>query len=205
VKRQIDYEPYLQSAQWSRRRAAWIKRNGPYCRACFKRKGRMELHHLTYVRLGHEHDSDLILLYPVHHERVTVAWKHAQCRLFFRSSLASVTWREIHAVRKERNSRYKPKPKSLGRIAWELIRVSALGLGRFAYRSRALRWVLWRPAACAMRHQSDFCSLRPRHHGLERLDREPHAGHLSGLAALKEDADFIDTYSIGNRGPVVRH
>jgi hypothetical protein len=123
LKRQIDYETYIRSPQWSRRRAAWIKRNGPYCRACFTRQGRMELHHLTYVRLGHERDSDLILFCPAHHERVTVAWQRAQRSLFFRPSLASVTWREIHAIRKERNPNYKPKPKSLARIAWELIRL----------------------------------------------------------------------------------
>jgi hypothetical protein len=83
----------------------------------------MELHHLTYVRLGHERDSDLILLCPAHHERVTVAWQRARRSLFFRPSLASVTWREIHAIRKERKPNYKPKPKSLARIAWELIRL----------------------------------------------------------------------------------
>ena len=62
-------------------------------------------------------------LCPEHHERITIAFRAARRRLFFRTSSFDVTWREVHAICKERNPKYQPKPNSLWRMAWELIRV----------------------------------------------------------------------------------
>lgn len=55
------YLQYINSAAWSERRAEWLDRNGAYCRDC-DAVGKLDLHHLTYVRLGREQDEDLVSL-----------------------------------------------------------------------------------------------------------------------------------------------
>jgi hypothetical protein len=125
VRRHVDYHDYINSAQWHRRRAAWLRKHGGWCRACYRKGGEVELHHLTYARLGRERDDDLMALCRTPcHERVTAACRRSRHALIFRRSMASVTWDVVHQIRKERNPKYRPKPKnkSLWRIAWELIR-----------------------------------------------------------------------------------
>jgi len=49
---------YLRSAHWRARRARAIARAGGSCERCGK-PGRLEVHHVTYERLGRERDRDL--------------------------------------------------------------------------------------------------------------------------------------------------
>jgi 5-methylcytosine-specific restriction endonuclease McrA len=70
---------YLSSRQWRRRRAAWFKRNGGYCRACGY-TGRLDLHHKTYERLGHEYDRDLVALCRFHHRQAHIAYDSGKYR-----------------------------------------------------------------------------------------------------------------------------
>jgi hypothetical protein len=57
----LDYNTYIQSQRWRERRKAFFK-NHPYrCEGCGRRKG-VELHHLSYERLGSELDEDLVPL-----------------------------------------------------------------------------------------------------------------------------------------------
>jgi hypothetical protein len=57
------YDEFLRSPLWRRRRDAWIRKDGPFCRAC-GRKGLLDVHHLEHVEgmLGNEPDSVLIAL-----------------------------------------------------------------------------------------------------------------------------------------------
>ena len=120
-----EYQAYIRSSHWRRRRTAFLRKHGRWCVGCYRKGGTLEVHHLTYRRLGHERDSDLMALCPKPcHERVTVACRRARRALIFRRSIASVTWREVNAIRKERNPNYRrqAKNKSFARIAWGLVR-----------------------------------------------------------------------------------
>jgi len=55
------YIDYLSSPRWIEFRSRIIAKRGPYCEDCGV-LGRVQLHHLTYTRLGREHDSDVKLL-----------------------------------------------------------------------------------------------------------------------------------------------
>jgi 5-methylcytosine-specific restriction endonuclease McrA len=54
------YTRYIRSPRWHRRRDAIIESRG-VCENCGSRE-RLQVHHLTYSRLGHEADADLVLL-----------------------------------------------------------------------------------------------------------------------------------------------
>lgn len=72
------YDAYLVSDTWRARRkawyTAWLTRCGtpPACLVC-DREWRLRsghLHHLTYERLGHEDDDDLVPLCARHHRQL---------------------------------------------------------------------------------------------------------------------------------------
>jgi hypothetical protein len=62
------YDWYLRSEAWQRRRRAALERAGWRCRACGQRGGSLDVHHLTYCRLGHELPEDLCVLCRRCHE-----------------------------------------------------------------------------------------------------------------------------------------
>ena len=72
------YDAYLVSDAWRDRRkawyAAWLTRCGtpPACLVCDEEWSLSSghLHHLTYERLGHEYDKDLVPLCASHHRRL---------------------------------------------------------------------------------------------------------------------------------------
>lgn len=78
INRRAGYATYLTSKGWKTRRrawyAAWLTAHGtpPLCLVCDRtwspRTG--HLHHLTYVRLGREHDEDLVPLCAPAHRRL---------------------------------------------------------------------------------------------------------------------------------------
>jgi 5-methylcytosine-specific restriction endonuclease McrA len=56
--RSADYEDYIRSAKWRQLRWAAMDRSGRCCERC-QADLAVEVHHLTYERLGHERADDL--------------------------------------------------------------------------------------------------------------------------------------------------
>ena len=54
-----EYEAYLQSTAWKLRRAGILRRAAGTCECC-KHYAPNEVHHVTYARIGHELDTDLM-------------------------------------------------------------------------------------------------------------------------------------------------
>ena len=54
------YRDYMISPQWAAKRKAAVARAGNTCQRCGRRNCRIEIHHLTYVRLGQERPEDLV-------------------------------------------------------------------------------------------------------------------------------------------------
>ena len=61
------YEAVLRSARWKNMRLDLIKLTGGVCERCQKASTDLQLHHLTYERLGAERRSDVHLLCFVCH------------------------------------------------------------------------------------------------------------------------------------------
>jgi len=55
------YLAYIRSAAWRARRERALRLAGYRCQVCGE-GGRLEVHHRTYERLGHEADADLTVL-----------------------------------------------------------------------------------------------------------------------------------------------
>lgn len=69
-RRGSDYSAYMQSEDWRERRREWYS-GGWYRCVCCWRHGRLELHHVTYRRLGRELDKDLLPLCRGCHDKVS--------------------------------------------------------------------------------------------------------------------------------------
>jgi len=61
VARKVDYEQYIHSEEWDRKRQWALTYWGYKCATCFT-SNNLEVHHRTYERLGHELITDLIVL-----------------------------------------------------------------------------------------------------------------------------------------------
>ena len=67
----MTYEQYLRSPEWRRKREQRLRLDGYVCQKCGKtsKEYRLEVHHLTYERLGHERMEDLqtlcVLCHPI--------------------------------------------------------------------------------------------------------------------------------------------
>jgi 5-methylcytosine-specific restriction endonuclease McrA len=66
--RQLDYDDYLLTPHWQRKRAAKLRQSGYKCERCRYPYG-LEVHHLTYEHLGCEPLSDLVTLCRRCHQR----------------------------------------------------------------------------------------------------------------------------------------
>lgn len=64
----MPYAEYLKSDKWKRKRAAALKSAGNRCRDCGS-TSHLQVHHLTYARIGRERKTDLIVLCRSCHER----------------------------------------------------------------------------------------------------------------------------------------
>jgi len=67
--RRISYAAYIVSDRWKAFRLRILKKRGNKCEECAARTG-LEVHHLTYERLGHEKASDVKVLCGFHHSLV---------------------------------------------------------------------------------------------------------------------------------------
>lgn len=61
------YDAYLRSSEWRRIRDGALRRAGWKCTRCQSTQ-KLEVHHLTYVRLGSERPDDLLVLCKICHE-----------------------------------------------------------------------------------------------------------------------------------------
>lgn len=68
-----EYHAYLKSPAWKARRLELIAVRGAKCEICAS-KGKLHLHHLTYVRLYDELDTDLAVLCDECHMAVHGKW-----------------------------------------------------------------------------------------------------------------------------------
>jgi 5-methylcytosine-specific restriction endonuclease McrA len=59
--RRWQYRRYLRSAHWQKTRLDAVRRAGYRCERCGA-GGRLEVHHRTYARIGHERPGDLAAL-----------------------------------------------------------------------------------------------------------------------------------------------
>ena len=57
-----EYELYVKTDCWQIRRDTYISRYGPACEVCENAIDGLDVHHLTYERLGIELDDDLMAL-----------------------------------------------------------------------------------------------------------------------------------------------
>jgi len=64
----MPYQEYLQTPEWHAKRHLALKRAGYKCQKCYH-QDRLEVHHLTYERRGHELPSDLMVLCRTCHEK----------------------------------------------------------------------------------------------------------------------------------------
>lgn len=63
------YEDYLRSKRWLRRRQQYARTHPKQCAVCHATE-RLQLHHVTYAHLGHEHNADLRWLCDLCHSTV---------------------------------------------------------------------------------------------------------------------------------------
>ena len=70
--RSREYEAVMQSSGWRRRRAHAIRRAGGRCQQCGS-GGPLDVHHTTYIHLGHERPYELAVLCPGCHRRAHAA------------------------------------------------------------------------------------------------------------------------------------
>lgn len=73
-----EYSSYIESSEWAKKRELIKQRDGYACWLCscgikaLKKEGKwLEVHHLTYARLGHEYSMDLITLCSTCHDELT--------------------------------------------------------------------------------------------------------------------------------------
>lgn len=71
----LDYGRYLATAEWRRRRDAKLRTAHWACECCGAKRN-LQVHHLTYERLGREWDQDLEVLCRDCHEREHVRQMH---------------------------------------------------------------------------------------------------------------------------------
>src|SRR6478735_8882859 len=70
------YKRYLKSPAWARKRQQVFEFYGKRCYVCKTRKGPIQVHHLTYRRLGNELMADVRpLCFTCHREIGRLHWK----------------------------------------------------------------------------------------------------------------------------------
>lgn len=92
------YRDYITSDEWKWFREEYYKTHKKECRACGS-KIRVNLHHKTYKRLGHERLADVVPLCEYHHTEL-----HKKVRKN-KLNLWTATEEYIRNVRKVRNSK----------------------------------------------------------------------------------------------------
>jgi 5-methylcytosine-specific restriction endonuclease McrA len=78
----VNYRDYINSPRWEAFRRRWYQSSGlpKACLGCRESFGTMELHHVTYERLGTEWLNDVVPLCPRCHEAFHERFSSNQCR-----------------------------------------------------------------------------------------------------------------------------
>lgn len=63
------YGEYLRSPEWKERRDRIVKRDRSQCQSCAS-KSQLQVHHMTYERIGNENDGDLVTVCHACHQRI---------------------------------------------------------------------------------------------------------------------------------------
>ncbi len=63
------YKEYLDSEDWKKLKSKIIKRDGGVCQGCFESRP-LDVHHLTYDRIGEELGTDLVSLCRYCHDKI---------------------------------------------------------------------------------------------------------------------------------------
>jgi hypothetical protein len=66
IKAYNSYAEYLASEEWAKLKEIKLKQSDNRCQVCYK-KGKLHIHHRTYIRIFHEKLSDLTALCPTCH------------------------------------------------------------------------------------------------------------------------------------------
>jgi 5-methylcytosine-specific restriction endonuclease McrA len=69
LTRKQEYRVYLMSPKWKDFRKGIIRKRGRKCENCGQTHGKIDLHHLTYIRIFNELPEDVQLLCRVCHEK----------------------------------------------------------------------------------------------------------------------------------------
>ena len=82
TERQLEYREYLLSDHWAQFKARILNKRGPQCEQCGTAKGPIDVHHLTYERLGQELVTDVEVLcrncHQKRHDKPRVELNHAR-------------------------------------------------------------------------------------------------------------------------------
>ena len=62
------YQAHMKSSRWKNTRHALFRLRGKKCEACGSNHPSLEVHHITYERLGHERFADLKIVCKAYHE-----------------------------------------------------------------------------------------------------------------------------------------
>jgi len=89
------YRAYLKSKKWEQKRLQVFKHYGKRCYACLTYKGPIQVHHLSYDKVGHEPITDLMPLCKDCHKEVTRIYRSNG-----RRGLRRVTMEYVVAKRK---------------------------------------------------------------------------------------------------------
>lgn len=103
----VDYRRYIRSPEWKARRKDLLRARGATCEICGG-GGRLHIHHLTYVRLFDELDSDLSILCDECHMAVHNRWSMVRKRAADRA--VKDRRKQIEAWRKALRKRESAKP-----------------------------------------------------------------------------------------------
>jgi len=66
----LPYRKYLETEHWQQKRLEALRAEGYKCHLCQGNNRELHVHHLTYIRLGHELPDDLMVLCKECHEKV---------------------------------------------------------------------------------------------------------------------------------------
>lgn len=126
---------YLASPAWAAKRAEYRRYRKWQCRLCGVKRGGIQLHHLTYERLGHEDLDDLIplcagchMLVHAHcaeHPDLSLRAATLSCLKKYRS-LREVEKRKVAATRARRKARRRadrPQTDWVDRFGAKTIRI----------------------------------------------------------------------------------
>lgn len=73
---ELPYRQYLLTPHWKTTKARALLRAGGMCKRCYATDRRLDVHHLSYLRLGREAESDLMVLcdkcHAAEHGKVTI-------------------------------------------------------------------------------------------------------------------------------------